>query len=120
MTGITFSIVICNHDYGRFVGEPIQSRLDQDYPKALFEVIVVDDGSSDESREVIGSFASQPNFTTVLHGNRRQSQRRGLRPQPRCGCAPARAGDGNAADGAARGPRSRSRTPSTRTGNRKR
>ena len=73
MSDVTFSIVICNHDYGRFVGEAIQSCLDQDYPKALFEIIVVDDGSSDESREVIARFAAQPNFTGVLQENRGQA-----------------------------------------------
>jgi len=41
------SIVIPNHNLGRFVGEAIDSALDQSHPDV--EVIVVDDGSADDS-----------------------------------------------------------------------
>lgn len=45
------TIVINNHNYARFLGEAIDSALAQTYAKV--EVVVVDDGSTDESREVI-------------------------------------------------------------------
>ena len=48
------SVIINNFNYERFVGQAVQSALDQDYPKK--EVIVVDDGSTDGSREVIAKF----------------------------------------------------------------
>jgi hypothetical protein len=48
------SIVISNHNYGRFVGSAIESALAQDH--AIVEVIVVDDGSTDDSWTVISSF----------------------------------------------------------------
>jgi glycosyltransferase involved in cell wall biosynthesis len=47
------SIIVNNYNYGRFVGEAIDSALAQTYPNV--EVIVVDDGSTDNSREVIKS-----------------------------------------------------------------
>src|SRR5512132_33781 len=50
------SIVTANYNYGRFIGETIRSALAQDHPK--IEVIVVDDGSTDNSREVIESFGN--------------------------------------------------------------
>jgi glycosyltransferase involved in cell wall biosynthesis len=49
-----FSVIICNYNYGRYVAHAIESVLDQTYGD--FELIVVDDGSTDESREVIGAF----------------------------------------------------------------
>lgn len=58
------SIVINNYNYGRFIGAAIKSALAQSH--ANTEVIVVDDGSSDESREVISTFA---NITPVLKKN---------------------------------------------------
>jgi hypothetical protein len=48
------SIVIDNYNYGRFVGRAIESALAQTYPDT--QVVVVDDGSTDASREVIGRY----------------------------------------------------------------
>src|SRR5215207_8868462 len=45
------SIIIANYNYGRFVGQAIDSALAQAWEHK--EVIVVDDGSTDESRQVI-------------------------------------------------------------------
>ncbi|HET7788147.1 MAG TPA: glycosyltransferase [Myxococcales bacterium] len=45
------SIVIDNYNYGQFVGRAIESALGQTWPQT--EVVVVDDGSTDASREVI-------------------------------------------------------------------
>ena len=51
------SIVIPNYNYGRFVGAAIESALAQDHPRT--EVIVVDDGSTDNSRAVIATFGDR-------------------------------------------------------------
>ncbi len=48
------SIVINNFNYARFVGAAIDSALAQSY--APVEVLAVDDGSTDNSREVISSY----------------------------------------------------------------
>ncbi len=48
------SIIITSHNYGRFLREAIDSALNQTYPAV--EVIVVDDGSTDNSREIIASY----------------------------------------------------------------
>ena len=50
------SVVIDNYNYGRFLARCIRSALEQDYPRDRFEVIVVDDGSSDDSRETAARF----------------------------------------------------------------
>lgn len=51
------SIIINNYNYGRFVAQSIDSALNQTYENT--EVIVVDDGSTDESIAVIQSYEKQ-------------------------------------------------------------
>jgi hypothetical protein len=51
------SIVINNYNYGAYVGEAIDSALGQDYRDV--EVVVVDDGSTDHSREVIRRYGDR-------------------------------------------------------------
>ena len=52
MTLVT--VLINNHNYGRFLRQAIDSAINQTYQQV--EVIVVDDGSTDESREIIVSY----------------------------------------------------------------
>lgn len=68
-----FSVVICNFNYARFVGDAIQSALDQNYPSDHVQVIVVDDGSTDGSRRVYERFTGDGRFHVVLQENRGQS-----------------------------------------------
>ena len=51
------SILVNNFNYARFLGGAIDSALQQDYSN--LEVIVVDDGSTDESRDIIASYGSR-------------------------------------------------------------
>jgi glycosyltransferase involved in cell wall biosynthesis len=51
------SVIIGNYNYGYFLAEAINSVLQQTYRH--FELIVVDDGSTDNSREVIESYQEQ-------------------------------------------------------------
>ena len=53
-TNTVVSIVVVNHNYGRFVGEAVESALTQTHDAV--EVIVVDDGSTDDSRAVIEGY----------------------------------------------------------------
>jgi len=63
----TFSILICNYNYGAYVGAAIESALAQTWPQV--EVIIVDDGSTDESREVISRY---PAVTAIFQENQGQ------------------------------------------------
>lgn len=51
------SVLLNNYNYGRFLGEAIASVLAQEYQD--FELIIVDDGSTDNSEEIIDSFSDE-------------------------------------------------------------
>lgn len=51
------SIVINNYNYGDFLRRSIDSALNQNYPRV--EVVVVDDGSTDGSSEIIASYGDR-------------------------------------------------------------
>ena len=59
------SIVITNYNFGQFLPDAIQSALDVRWPDK--EVIVCDDGSTDNSRAVIESFSDQ--ITAIYKAN---------------------------------------------------
>ncbi|MBW4518506.1 MAG: glycosyltransferase [Scytolyngbya sp. HA4215-MV1] len=63
------SIIINNYNYARFLLEAIDSALKQTYP--FIEVIVVDDGSTDNSHEAIYSYGSR--IIPVLKSNAGQA-----------------------------------------------
>ena len=51
------SVIVNNYNYGKFLPQAIDSALEQTYPRV--EVIVVDDGSTDDSREIISRYDSR-------------------------------------------------------------
>jgi glycosyltransferase involved in cell wall biosynthesis len=66
---LAVDIVISNHNYGAFVDAAVQSALGQQHPQV--RVVVVDDGSTDDSRERLGAYASTVDL--VLQENRGQA-----------------------------------------------
>ena len=61
----TISVVIPNFNYASFVGAAIDSALNLDWPAV--EVIVVDDGSTDSSRDVLAGYGGR--IVTILQAN---------------------------------------------------
>jgi len=55
------------YNYAGYVGRAIQSVLDQDYPPHLLRLVVVDDGSTDDTAAVISRFVtSHPGRVTLI------------------------------------------------------
>jgi cellulose synthase/poly-beta-1,6-N-acetylglucosamine synthase-like glycosyltransferase len=71
MEGTRVSVIINKYNYARFLRDAIESALRQTHPST--EVVVVDDGSTDHSREIIAEYAGR--VTPVLKEN-------GGRPRP--------------------------------------
>lgn len=61
------SIIIPAYNQGHYLFSAIQSCLEQTYPE--FEIIVVDDGSTDNTRQVVESF-DHPAITYVYQSNK--------------------------------------------------
>jgi glycosyltransferase involved in cell wall biosynthesis len=66
---VTGTIVVNNHNYGRYVSDAISSALKQTYVGT--EVVVVDDGSTDDSREAIASYGDR--IIPIFKSNRGQA-----------------------------------------------
>lgn len=50
------SVIIAVYNCERYVGRAIRSLISQSFPKERYEIIVVDDGSTDHTKEVLESF----------------------------------------------------------------
>ena len=70
------SIVIDSYNYAQFLTAAIDSALNQTYSNV--EVIVVDDGSTDDSREVIESYGEKIKAVFKLNGGQASAMNRGF------------------------------------------
>ena len=62
------SVYILNHNYARFLERAIESVLHQTLQD--FELIIIDDGSTDESREIIERYAQHEKVLTIFQQNK--------------------------------------------------
>ena len=70
------SVVIVNYNYEDYVGAAIESALTLEWPD--LEVIVVDDGSTDGSREVIARYAGRITALLTENATQRVAANRGF------------------------------------------
>jgi hypothetical protein len=74
---LTVDIVIDNYNYGRFLGEAIESARGQSHFKV--NVIVVDDGSTDGSRELLADCGDDVEVVLKENGGQASAVNEGLR-----------------------------------------
>lgn len=61
------TVYITNYNYGRYVRQAIESVLAQSLQD--FELIIIDDGSTDDSRAVISQYEGTPKVRTIFQEN---------------------------------------------------
>ena len=62
------SVVIPTYNYGRFIEEAIESVLSQDFPADRMEVLVIDDGSTDDTAERVKKYGSRIQYFRKANG----------------------------------------------------
>jgi glycosyltransferase involved in cell wall biosynthesis len=60
----TVSVIIPNYRHARYLRQRIDSVLEQSYSD--FELILLDDASPDDSREILNSYSSNPHVTHIV------------------------------------------------------
>ncbi len=66
-TSELISVYITNFNYGKFIKQAIESVLKQTYQN--YELIIIDDGSSDNSKEIIKEYISQKKIRVIFQSN---------------------------------------------------
>ena len=60
MSGSTLiSVIVAAHNEERYIGRCLRSLLAQTFPRAKFDIIVVDDGSTDRTSAVLKTFGDE-------------------------------------------------------------
>ena len=81
MTTPLVSVLIDTYNHERFIEEALQSVLSQDFPPADREILVVDDGSTDRTPEILAKFAPQIRILRKANGGQASAFNLGI---PEC------------------------------------
>jgi glycosyltransferase involved in cell wall biosynthesis len=60
------SVVLCTRNRADLLDKAIASVVAQDFPSEAYEVLIVDNGSSDHTRQIADRYAEQPNIRYIL------------------------------------------------------
>lgn len=72
------TVLIDSYNYGRFIEEAIESVITQDFPPEQFEILVVDDGSTDDTAERIRKFGTRIQYLYKPNGGQASAFNLGL------------------------------------------
>jgi glycosyltransferase involved in cell wall biosynthesis len=68
MTAPLFTILIDTFNYARYIEDAVQSVLEQDFPGERYEVLVVDDGSTDDTAARLKKFGDRIQYCYKSNG----------------------------------------------------
>src|SRR5579864_3972849 len=64
----TVTVLITTYNYGQFIEQAIDSVLAQDYPAEKVQILVVDDGSTDDTAERVKKYGSRVDYFQKANG----------------------------------------------------
>jgi glycosyltransferase involved in cell wall biosynthesis len=59
---LTISIIIPTYNYANYIEQAIDSILNSDFPQHQIEIIVIDDGSQDNTSEIVAKYGSRVKY----------------------------------------------------------
>jgi glycosyltransferase involved in cell wall biosynthesis len=78
MDGTHATVLIDAYNYGRFIEEAVESVLAQDFPQEEIEILVVDDGSTDDTRRRVEKYADRVKYIYKENGGQASAFNCGL------------------------------------------
>ncbi|MBV9282479.1 MAG: glycosyltransferase family 2 protein [Chloroflexi bacterium] len=73
------TILIDTYNYARFIGRAIESALDQEYTGPRLQILVVDDGSTDNTAEVVRQYSPRVRYIGKANGGQASALNVGFR-----------------------------------------
>ena len=61
-----FSIIVAAYNVAEYLGECIESLVSQNFPDSEYEVLIVDDGSTDDSLNILNKYESNNENMKVI------------------------------------------------------
>jgi glycosyltransferase involved in cell wall biosynthesis len=74
-----FSVIINNYNYGRYIEEAIGSVFNQTFPQDGMEIIVVDDGSTDDTSERVKKYSGKIRYIAKKNGGQASALNIGIK-----------------------------------------
>lgn len=78
MTAPLFTVLIDTFNYGRYIEEAVRSVLEQDFPAEQVEILVIDDGSTDDTAARLEKFAGRIGYFHKPNGGQASAFNFGL------------------------------------------
>ena len=68
MSGPSVTVLIDTYNYGQYIEEAVESVLTQEFPREQREILVVDDGSTDDTAERLKKYSDDIRYVRKPNG----------------------------------------------------